>query len=71
MSVIVGNTKRKTPVEKGKSSFAYSDVFHFLVKGAKSATVEVLLKEDETIRRNRVVGSFKVSLPGARSIVAP
>lgn len=63
VSIVVGNTKRKTAVEKDKSSFAYSDVFHFLVNDSKSAVMEVFLKEDETIGHDKVVGSFKVSPP--------
>lgn len=66
VSVVLGNTKRKTPVERGKTSFAYSDVFHFLVRGAKSAVVEVLLKEDERIGHDKVVGMFKVGVAPRR-----
>lgn len=60
MSVVCGNTKRKTPVEHDKTSFVYADVFHFLIKGAKSAVLEVLLKEEEKIGNDKEVGSFKV-----------
>lgn len=60
VSLLCGNVKRKTPVERNKTSFAYSDVFHFLIRGAKSAVLEVLLKEDEKIGKDKVVGSFKV-----------
>lgn len=60
VSVICGNTKRKTAVTENMSDFACAEVFHFLVKGAKSAVVEVLLKEKENIGNDKCLGSFKV-----------
>lgn len=60
VTFVCGNTKRKTPVERKKTSFAYADVFHFLIRGATSAVLEVLLMEDEKISKDKTVGSFKV-----------
>lgn len=60
MAVVCGNTKRKTAVVKDMSEFACPEVFHFLIRGAKSAVVEVLLKEEEVIGDDKVKGSFKV-----------
>ena len=62
VSVICGNTKRKTAVVEDMSHFACPEVFHFLIKGAKSAVVEVLLKEKESIGNDKCLGSFKVCL---------
>lgn len=60
VAVVCGNTKRKTAIERGKTSFAYANVFHFLIRGAKSAMVEVLLMEDEKLVKDKIVGSVKV-----------
>lgn len=60
MSVICGNTKRKTAVVEKMSDFACPEVFHFLIKGAKSSIVEVLLKEKESIGNDKCLGTFKV-----------
>lgn len=60
VSVICGNTKRKTAVHEKMSDFACTEVFHYLVKGAKSAVVEILLKEKESIGNDKCLGSFKV-----------
>lgn len=60
MSVICGNQKRKTAVVEGMSEFACPEVFHFLIKGAMSAVVEFLLKEKESIGKDKCLGSFKV-----------
>lgn len=60
VSVICGNHKRKTAVVQGMSEFACPEVFNFLVRGAKSAVVEFLLKEKETIGNDKCLGSFKV-----------
>lgn len=61
MSVICGNHKRKTAVIQGMSEFACPEVFNFLIRGAKSAVVEFLLKEKEVIGNDKCLGSFKVS----------
>lgn len=60
MSVICGNMKRKTQVVENMSDFVCPEVFHFLIKGAKTAVVEVLLKEKESIGNDKCLGSFKV-----------
>ena len=60
VSVICGNHKRKTAVVQGMSEFACPEVFNFLIRGAKSAVVEFLLKEKETIGNDKCLGSFKV-----------
>lgn len=60
VSVICGNHKRKTAVVEGMSEFACPEVFNFLIRGAKSAVVEFLLKEEETIGNDKCLGSFKV-----------
>lgn len=60
VSVICGNHKRKTAVIQGMSEFACPEVFNFLIKGAKSAVVEFLLKEKESIGNDKCLGSFKV-----------
>lgn len=62
VSVICGNHKRKTAVVEGMSEFACPEVFNFLVRGAKSAVVEFLLKEKESIGNDKCLGSFKVSV---------
>lgn len=64
VSVICGNTKRKTAVIQGMSEFACPEVFNFLIRGAKSAVVEFLLKEKETIGNDKCLGSFKVGGKG-------
>lgn len=62
VSVICGNHKRKTAVVEGMSEFACPEVFNFLVRGAKSAVVEFLLKEKESIGNDKCLGSVKVSV---------
>lgn len=60
LTVMCGNTKRKTAVVQGMSEFVCPEVFHFLIKGTNSAVVEILLKEKETIGNDKMLGSFKV-----------
>ncbi|CAM9329613.1 unnamed protein product, partial [Hapterophycus canaliculatus] len=62
VSVICGNHKRKTAVVEGMSEFACPEVFNFLIRGAKSAVVEFLLKEKESIGNDKCLGSFKVNV---------
>lgn len=67
VSVICGNHKRKTAVVVGMTEFACPEVFNFLIKGAKSAVVEFLLKEKENIGNDKCLGSFKVGGTGEGS----
>lgn len=60
VSVICGNHKRKTAVVEGMAEFACPEVFNFLIRGAKSAVVEFLLKEKEMVGKDKCLGSFKV-----------
>ncbi|CAM9588242.1 unnamed protein product [Discosporangium mesarthrocarpum] len=60
LSVICGNNKRKTAEGEKQATFSCDEVFHFLVRGAKSASIEVLLKSDKMIGKDTVKGSVKV-----------
>eukprot|EP00903_Cladosiphon_okamuranus_P007574 g7348.t1 len=62
VSVICGNHKRKTAVIEGMSEFACPEVFNFLIRGAKAAVVEFLLKEKEMIGSDKCLGSFQVKV---------
>lgn len=60
LSIVCGNTERQTAVVQNMASFICPEVFHFLVRGAKSAIIKVLLMEKERIMSDKTLGSAKV-----------
>ena len=61
MSVMCGNTSRRTAVVKNMAAFVCPEVFHFLVRGTKTAVVEILLREKKSFS-DKTWGSLKVLL---------
>lgn len=62
LSIICGNAERQTAVVQNMASFVCPEVFHFLVKGAKSAVLKVLLMEKERLVSDKTLGSVKVRI---------
>lgn len=62
LSVVCGNAERQTAMVQNMASFVCPEVFHFLVRGAKSAVVKVLLMEKERLVSDKTLGSAKVRI---------